>query len=90
MTPKEILVKVLEMVENEEKEFVCIAIKEVDGVYSTGRYTPAGKEAKMRFKQMHEPSTSMYAADGGWFEGNYEEAKTKRIAALNATIATFE
>jgi hypothetical protein len=87
MTPKEILIKALEAVMDGE-EFVCLIIMENDGYFENGDFSENAQEAMNRFTEMHKPE--YLARDGGWFDGKFEGKQAKRIAALKATIATFE
>lgn len=93
MTPKQILLAAAELIESEQEEYCCIALKDVCGAYQYTmrekllfwRSDGAYRAALEKFTTMYKPSGESHG--GVWFKWGDKEG---RVAALKATAATFD
>lgn len=98
MTPKEILLKAADGVEQRNiSPYCCIALKAVAGFYydNEEEYAEWQKNSESyyyafdKFKSLYKPVG--VAEDESWFyEADYEVRRQARVDALRATAATFD
>lgn len=89
MTPKEILLKAVELVEDRGETFACLAIGDVVGLYGPNEPPEEYYEAMEKFVEMFEPDEYPMHGGGGWWPMD-AGGKRKRVEALRATAATFD